>query len=445
MTDILTIILGAGEGTRMKSDQPKVLHKVGGRPMLGHVLAACADAGAASRHVVVGPNHRRLSEYAKSVDSEITSSIQSERLGTGHAVREARTAWADFQGHVLVLFADNPLISPEVIKDTVQCLNEGADLAVVGFQTDNPFGYGRVMIEHGQVKAIREEKDATPSERKIKFCNSGIMGFKADCLRAVIDEITNDNAKGEYYLTDAVEIANAQQLQVRGVECPFVNVLGVNDREQLATAERIFQEDRRSYFMQEGVTLTAPDTVFFSYDTQIENDVVIEPNVVFGPGVTVEKGTHIHAFSHIEGAHIGPNSQIGPYARLRPGSNLAEGVKVGNFVETKKANIGKGSKVNHLSYIGDAKIGEGVNIGAGTITCNYDGKNKFVTEIGDNVFIGSNSALVAPVNIADGAYVASGSAVTENIEEDALAIGRARQVNKPNYATRIRARWEEKK
>lgn len=445
MTDILTIILGAGEGTRMKSDQPKVLHKVGGRPMLGHVLAACADAGAASRHVVVGPNHQRLSDYAKSVDSEITSSIQSERLGTGHAVREARAAWADFQGHVLVLFADNPLISPEVIKDTVQCLNEGADLAVVGFQTDNPFGYGRVMIEHGQVKAIREEKDATPSERKIKFCNSGIMGFKADCLRAVIDEITNDNAKGEYYLTDAVEIANAQQLQVRGVECPFVNVLGVNDREQLATAERIFQEDRRSYFMQEGVTLTAPDTVFFSYDTQIENDVVIEPNVVFGPGVTVEKGTHIQAFSHIEGAHIGPNSQIGPYARLRPGSNLAEGVKVGNFVETKKANIGKGSKVNHLSYIGDAKIGEGVNIGAGTITCNYDGKNKFVTEIGDNVFIGSNSALVAPVNISDGAYVASGSAVTENVEEDALAIGRARQVNKANYATRIRARWEEKK
>jgi bifunctional UDP-N-acetylglucosamine pyrophosphorylase/glucosamine-1-phosphate N-acetyltransferase len=445
MTNILTIILGAGEGTRMKSDQPKVLHKVGGRPMLGHVLAACAEAGAGSRHVVVGPNHEQLQEYAKSVDSHITASVQSERLGTGHAVREARAAWADFQGYVLVLFADNPLISSDVIKDTVQCLDEGADLAVVGFQTDDPFGYGRVLVEHGQVKAIREEKDASPSERKIKFCNSGIMGFKADCLRAVIDDIKNDNAKGEYYLTDAVELANAQQLKVHGVECPFVNVLGVNDRAQLAAAERIFQEDRRAYFMQEGVTLTAPETVFFSYDTEIENDVVIEPNVVFGPGVKIGKGSHIQAFSHIEGAHIGPNGQIGPYARLRPGTNLAAGVKVGNFVETKKADIGKGSKVNHLSYIGDAKIGEGTNIGAGTITCNYDGKNKFVTEIGNNAFIGSNSALVAPVTIADGAYVASGSAVTENVEKDALAIGRARQVNKENYATRIRARWEENK
>lgn len=441
MTEILTIILGAGEGTRMKSDQPKVLHKVGGRPMIGHVLAACAEAGAKSRHIVIGPDHDHVRDYAKTVDSHITTSIQKDRLGTGHAVREAREAWADFDGYVLVLFADNPLISPAVIADTVACLNEGADLAVVGFQTPEPFGYGRILVEHGQVKAIREEKDATPEERKIKFCNSGIMGFKADCLRAVIDEIKNDNVKGEFYLTDAVEIANAQNKHVRGVECPFVNVLGVNDRAQLAEAERIFQQEKRSHFMKEGVTLVAPETVFFSYDTKIENDVVIEPNVVFGPGVTVEKGAHIQAFSHLEGAYVGANGQIGPYARLRPGSNLAAGVKVGNFVETKKANIGKGSKVNHLSYIGDAKIGEGTNIGAGTITCNYDGKNKFVTEIGDNAFIGSNSALVAPVSIANGAYVASGSVVTMNVEEDALAIGRARQENKENYAARIRARW----
>lgn len=445
MTDILTIILGAGEGTRMKSELPKVLHKVGGRPMLGHVLAACAEAGAAFRHVVVGPNHDHVHDYAKSVDSHITSSIQTDRLGTGHAVKEARAAWRDFQGYVLVLFADNPLISTAVIKDTIACLDEGADLAVVGFQTSEPFGYGRVLVEHGQVKAIREEKDATPSERKIKFCNSGIMGFKADCLRAVIDEIQNDNVKGEYYLTDAVEIANAQNLKVRGVECPFVNVLGVNDRIQLAEAERIFQDAKRAHFMKEGVTLVAPETVFFSHDTQIENDVVIEPNVVFGPGVHLETGTHIQAFSHLEGASVGPNGQIGPYARLRPGSNLAAGVKVGNFVETKKVEIGEGAKLNHLSYIGDAKIGKATNIGAGTITCNYDGKNKFITEIGDNAFIGSNSALVAPVAIADGAYVASGSVVTENVEKDALAIGRARQINKENYATRIRARWEDKK
>ncbi|MCF4098321.1 bifunctional UDP-N-acetylglucosamine diphosphorylase/glucosamine-1-phosphate N-acetyltransferase GlmU [Maritalea mediterranea] len=442
MTDILTIILGAGEGTRMKSDHPKVLHKVGGRPMLGHVLAACAEAGANQRHVVLGPNHDELRDYAKSVDSQITSSVQADRLGTGHAVQQARATWSDFDGYVLVLFADNPLISPDVIKDTVESLDHGADLAVVGFQTENPFGYGRILVEHGQVKAIREEKDASSAERKIKFCNSGIMGFKANCLRAVIDEIKNDNVKGEYYLTDAVELANAQGMKVHSVECPFVNVLGVNDRAQLAEAERIFQGERRAHFMKEGVTLVAPETVFFSFDTKIENDVVIEPNVVFGPGVTVEKGSHIQAFSHLEGAHVGPEGQIGPYARLRPGSKLAAKVKVGNFVETKKADIGEGSKVNHLSYIGDSKIGTGTNIGAGTITCNYDGKNKAVTEIGNNAFIGSNSALVAPVSIADGAYVASGSVITKNVEKNALAIGRARQENKENYAERIRARWE---
>ncbi|AVX04676.1 UDP-N-acetylglucosamine diphosphorylase [Maritalea myrionectae] len=444
MTDILTIVLGAGEGTRMKSETPKVLHKVGGRPMIGHVLAACAAAGATVRHVVVGPNHDHVRDYAKSVDSHITSSIQAERLGTGHAVMAAREAWQDFQGNVIVLLADAPLVSPDVIEDAIASLNAGADLTVVGFQTPEPFGYGRILVEHGQVKAIREEKDATPSERKIKFCNSGIIGFKAECLRTVIDEIKNDNAQGEFLLTDAIEIANAKGLKVRSVECPFMTVLGINDRGQLAEAERIFQQARRAHFMKEGVTLVAPETVFFSYDTQIENDVIVEPNVVFGPGVSIEKGAHIQAFSHLEGAHVGPAGQIGPYARLRPGTNLAAGVKVGNFVETKKAEIGEGAKLNHLSYIGDAKVGKATNIGAGTITCNYDGKNKFVTEIGDNAFIGSNSALVAPVTIADGAYVASGSVVTENVEKDALAIGRARQVNKENYATRIRARWEDK-
>lgn len=441
MTEILTIILAAGEGTRMKSERPKVMQKVGGRPMVGHVLAACAEAGANSRHVVVGPHHDHVRDYAKTVDSQITTSVQTERLGTGHAVRQAREAWASFEGYVAVLLADAPLVSPTVIKNAAAALDDGADIAIVGFHTTNPFGYGRILMEQDQVKAIREEKDATAEERRVEFCNSGIFVFRADCLRAVIDDIKNDNVKGEYYLTDVVEIANAKNKKVSAVECPFTNVLGVNDRAQLAEIEHIFQQQKRTHFMKEGVTLTAPETVFFSFDTKIENDVVIEPNVVFGPGVIVEKGSHIQAFSHLEGAHVGANGQIGPYARLRPGSSLAEGVKVGNFVETKKAEIGKGSKVNHLSYIGDAQIGAGTNIGAGTITCNYDGKNKFVTQIGDNAFIGSNSALVAPVSIADGAYVASGSVVTENVEPDALAIGRARQENKPNYAERIRARW----
>ncbi|MDR3472664.1 MAG: bifunctional UDP-N-acetylglucosamine diphosphorylase/glucosamine-1-phosphate N-acetyltransferase GlmU [Devosia sp.] len=438
MTELLSIILAAGEGTRMRSSTPKVLHPVGGLPMVSHVIRAAQAAGSSSLAVVVGPNHEKVEAAVLALAPDAAISRQAQRLGTGHAVREARTSFETARGNVVVLYADGPMVRPETIRDIADTLDAGADIVVVGFEPADPLLYGRLLTAGGRLVAIREYRDATEEERKVRLCNSGIMGFRAEALRRVIDRIGNSNAKGEYYLTDAVELANADGMRVEHTVADADEVLGIDDRIRLAHAEDLFQELRREDFLKAGVTLRDPQTVYFSYDTEIARDVTIEPNVFFGPGVKVEEGVTIRAFSHIEGAIIGTGATIGPFARLRPEAVIAAGAHIGNFVEIKKAEIGKGAKINHLTYIGDATVGAGTNVGAGTITCNYDGINKHRTVIGENAFIGSNSSLVAPVTISDGAYIASGSVITEDVEVDALAFGRARQVNKPGYAKTVR-------
>jgi bifunctional UDP-N-acetylglucosamine pyrophosphorylase/glucosamine-1-phosphate N-acetyltransferase len=445
MTELLSIILAAGEGTRMRSATPKVLHKVGGLAMVGHVLRASQAAGSTSITVVVGPNHEAVEAMVKAAAPEAMIARQIYRLGTGHAVREARAAFADATGKVVVLYADGPMVTPATIKAIAAKLDAGADIVVVGFEPGDPLRYGRLLTEGGRLLAIREYNDASEAERRIGLVNSGIMGFRAEALRKVIDRIGNTNAKGEYYLTDAVELANADGMRVEHTVAEANEVMGIDDRPRLAAAEAQFQDLRREDFMKAGVTLHDPKTVYFSYDTEIAQDVVIEPSVVFGPGVKIGEGTLIKAFSHLEGAIVGAHATIGPFARLRPDASIADEAHIGNFVEIKKAEIGKGAKVNHLSYIGDASVGPGSNIGAGTITCNYDGINKDRTVIGSNAFIGSNSSLVAPITIGDNAYIASGSVLTEDVPADALAFGRARQVNKSGYARKIRERAVAKK
>ena len=429
----------------MRSATPKVLHRVGGLPMIGHVLRTAQSAGSSSIALVVGASSELVRASALAAAPQAMVSVQSERLGTGHAVRQAQAAYATAKGNVIVLYADNPLVSPKTLTEIGRRLDDGADLVVVAYRPADPTNLGRLLTENGRLLAIREHKDASEAERLIDLCNSGIMGFRADTLRAVIDRIGNANAKGEYYLTDAVELANADGRRVEFVEADPAEVVGVDDRSKLAQAEATFQELRRADFMAAGVTLHDPGSVWFSYDTEIAQDVTIEPNVVFGPGVRIETGAVIHAFSHIEGAHIGPDSSVGPFARLRPGAALGAGAKVGNFVEIKQAEIGAGAKVSHLSYIGDASIGAEVNIGAGVITVNYDGYNKHRTTVGDHAFIGSNASLVAPVSVGAGALVASGSVITEDVEADALALGRARQVNKPGRAKTVFAAAKAKK
>lgn len=445
MTELLSIILAAGEGTRMRSATPKVLHQVGGMPMVGHVMRTAVRSGATDICVVVGPNHEAVEAEVSRHSASARIFSQLERLGTGHAVRQAREAFNGAQGNVVVLYADNPLVSSDTVAAIATRLDAGADIVVVGYRPADPTNLGRLLTQDGRLLAIREHRDATEEERKIGLANSGIIGFRAETLRSIIDRIGNKNAKGEYYLTDAVELANSDGRRVEFIEADAGEVMGVDDRTRLAAAEAQFQQLRRSDFMQAGVTLKDPGSVWFSYDTEIGRDVTIEPNVVFGPGVVIEEGAVIHAFSHIEGAHIGRNASVGPFARLRPEANLAEGVKVGNFVEIKKAEIGKGAKVSHLTYIGDATIGAEVNVGAGVITVNYDGYNKHRTVVGDGAFIGSNAALVAPVNVGAGALVASGSVITEDVEADALALGRARQVVKPGRAKEIFAAAKAKK
>jgi len=440
MTELLTIILAAGEGTRMRSSLPKVLHKVGGLPMLGHVLKTSQAAGATAISVVVGPNHAEVEATVRSLAPQAAIFRQTYRLGTGHAVREARAAFAEAAGNVVVLYGDGPMLRPETIQRVAERLDAGADMVVVGFEPDDPLRYGRLIVEGGRLVAIREFADASEAEREIRLVNSGLMGFRADALRRVIDRIDNKNAKGEYYLTDAVALANADGLHVEHTVADANEVLGIDDRPRLAKAEAQFQELRRQDFMEAGVTLHDPATVYFSFDTELGRDVVIEPNVVFGPGAKIGDGVTIRAFSHIEGATVAAGATIGPFARLRPKAEIGEGAHIGNFVEVKAAEIGKGAKVNHLSYIGDASVGAGTNIGAGTITCNYDGFNKDRTTIGANAFVGSNTSLVAPISVGDGAYIASGSVLTEDVPADALAFGRARQVNKPGYAPEVRAR-----
>lgn len=442
MAELLSIILAAGEGTRMRSATPKVLHQVGGLPMVSHAIRSAQAAGAGRIAVVIGPDGGDVRTAVAKVAPSAAVIEQPQRLGTAHAVREAREIFAPAQGNVVVLYGDTPLVTPATIASIIAKLDGGADLVVVGFQPEDATGYGRLLTAGDRLLAIREHRDATEEERAVRLCNSGIMGFKATTLRAVIDRIDNKNAKGEFYLTDAVELANVDDLKVEFTVVDATEVIGVDDRAKLALAEGYFQERQRRDFMAAGVTLLDPRTVYFSWDTEIGTDVVIEPSVVFGPGVRVAEHAVIHAFCHIEGASIGPGTAVGPFARLRPGADLEEGAKAGNFVEIKNARIGRGAKVNHLTYIGDADVGARSNIGAGTVTCNYDGVNKHRTIIGPNTFIGSNSSLVAPLTIGEGAYVGSGSVITRDVEPDALALGRGRQENKLGYASKLRSRAE---
>jgi bifunctional UDP-N-acetylglucosamine pyrophosphorylase/glucosamine-1-phosphate N-acetyltransferase len=436
----LAVILAAGESTRMKSSQSKVLHPVGNRPMIAHVVDALAKAGISDVALVLGRDADKVEAAARNPAVASTVHMQTERLGTAHAVLAAREAIARGFDDVLVVFGDTPLITEAPLRAAREGLANGADVVVIGFETADPTGYGRLIVEDGELVAIREQKDASEAERAITYCNGGLMAIDGAKALDLIERIGNANAKGEYYLTDIVEIVRASGGHAVAVAAPEEELTGCNTRAELAIIERLWQQRRRQEMMIDGVSMIAPETVFLSYDTRIERDVTIEPNVVFGPGVTVESGALIHSFSHIEGAHISADAEIGPYARLRPGANLGQGSKVGNFCEVKKSDIGPGAKVNHLSYIGDAVVGARANIGAGTITCNYDGINKHLTRIGANAFIGSNSALVAPVSIGNGAYIASGSVVTEDVPDDAVAFARARQENKPGRAVLIRER-----
>ena len=436
----LAVILAAGESTRMKSSRSKVLHPVAGRPMIAHVVDALVGAGIADIALVLGRDADRVEAAAR--NPAVTSSvhIQTERLGTAHAVLAAREAIAKGYDDVLVIFGDTPLVTETPLTAARAGLAGGADVVVIGFETADPTGYGRLIVEDGALLAIREEKDASAAERAITYCNGGLMAIDGRKALDLIGRIGNANAKGEYYLTDIVEVVRAAGGRAIAVEAPEEELTGCNTRAELAVIERLWQQRRRHRMMLDGVSMIAPETVFLAYDTKIAPDVTIEPNVFFGPGVTVESGVLIHSFSHIEGAHIAEDAEIGPYARLRPGANLGPHSKVGNFCEVKKAEIGAGAKVNHLTYIGDAIIGEKTNIGAGTITCNYDGINKHLTRIGGHAFIGSNTSLVAPVSIGDGAYIASGSVITVDVPDDAVAFGRARQENKEGRAVLIRER-----
>jgi bifunctional UDP-N-acetylglucosamine pyrophosphorylase/glucosamine-1-phosphate N-acetyltransferase len=422
----------------MRSALPKVLHRVGGRTLIGHVLEAAKTGGATALDVVIGPER---DDVAAEVEKRAPSAgvhVQRERLGTAHAVLSAKAALAN-GNDLIVAFGDTPLVRAETFAMLGDALKEAA-VAVLGFRPGDPHGYGRLVEKDGNLIAIREEKDASELEKKITLCNAGIMAFSGKHALSLIEAIENRNAKGEYYLTDAVALARTRNLNVAVREAPEEEVMGINDRTQLAQAEAELQKRMREQAMESGVTLVAPETVFFSADTKLGKDVTVEPNVVFGPAVVVKDGATIRAFSHLEGAEVGEGAVVGPYARLRPGTKLGAKTKIGNFVEVKAATFGDGAKANHLSYVGDASVGANANIGAGTITCNYDGYDKHNTEIGEGAFIGSNSALVAPVKVGKGAYVGTGSVVTEDVPADALAVARGRQAVKEGWAADQRKR-----
>ena len=436
---LLVIVLAAGKGTRMKSALPKVLHAVAGRSMLGHVLALSACVRADKLAVVIGPDMENVAAEVAKLAPGSDVFIQTHQRGTADAVLAARAPLSGWAGDCLVLYADTPLISVNTIAALRKALAEGAGVAVLGFEAADPTGYGRLLCdEGGQLVAIREEREASEAERAVRLCNSGVMAFALPDLEAVLANIGCDNAKGEYYLTDAVAIARGRGASTAIVVCPENDVLGVNARDQLATAERIYQHRARLNAMANGVTLIAPETVWFSHDTVIGRDVVIEPNVFFGPGVTIGDDVLIRANCHIEGATIGKGARIGPFARLRPGAALGEEVHIGNFVEVKNVAMAARSKANHLAYVGDGSVGQDANIGAGTIFCNYDGFRKHRTEVGDRAFIGSNSSLVAPVKIGAGAFVGSGSVITRNVAPDSLALERNAQEERPGWAAKFR-------
>jgi bifunctional UDP-N-acetylglucosamine pyrophosphorylase/glucosamine-1-phosphate N-acetyltransferase len=434
----LTIVLAAGEGTRMRSSLPKVLHPVAGQSLLAHVLDAAPKGTGASLAVVIGPDHKAVADEVKRERPDAAIFTQGERRGTAHAVLAARDAIVGGVDDLLVAFGDTPLISAATFERLRAPLTNGAALAVLGFRAADPTGYGRLLVEGDRLVAIREQADASSAERAINLCNAGVMAFDGSKALAIIDKIGNGNSKGEYYLTDAVSIVRDLGLEAVVIETSEDEVRGINTKAQLAEAEQVMQARLRKAALEAGVTLIAPETVYLSADTTFGNDVTIEPFVVIGPGVSIADGATIHSFSHLTGAKIGAGALVGPYARLRPGSEIGVGAKIGNFVEIKAATVGTGAKVNHLSYVGDADVGEKANIGAGAITCNYDGFSKHKTTIGKGAFVGTNSSLVAPVKIGDRAYVGSGSVISQDVPDDAMAVERSPQTNREGGAARYR-------
>jgi bifunctional UDP-N-acetylglucosamine pyrophosphorylase/glucosamine-1-phosphate N-acetyltransferase len=434
----LAIVLAAGEGTRMLSSRPKVLHALAGQTLLAHVLAALRAAGGTQTAVVVGPDHAAVAAEAQAQWPQAQVHVQRERRGTADAVLAARAAIERGADDILVIFGDTPLIRPQTLQKLRAALADGAAVAVIGFRPADPTGYGRLLTEGAGLLGIVEHADANERQRAIKLCNGGLMAFDGRTALAILDKIGCDNRKHEFYLTDAVSIARGMKLRTVALEVTEDEVSGINTKAQLAQAEATMQQRLRQAALEAGATLVAPDTVHLAADTRLGKDVTVEPYVVFGPGVVVEDGATIRSFSHLSGAHVGKGAIVGPFARLRPGARLEQDVHVGNFVEIKEALIEAGAKANHLSYIGDARVGAGANVGAGTITCNYDGEAKHRTDIGAGAFIGSNSALVAPVTIGDGAYVGSGSVITGDVPPGALALGRARQFVKEGWASRLR-------
>ena len=433
------ILLAAGEGTRMQSDTPKVLHRIAGAPLFQHAMNSATELDG-RRVLVVGHGGAAVAKAAREIDPEILIAEQKEQLGTAHAVVQASEALNGAGGDTVMLFGDTPFIRPETLTRMKDMRGQGADIVFLGFEAADPGRYGRMVTEGDTLVRIVEFKDANDSERAITLCNSGVVMAETSTLLRLAAAVGNDNAAGEYYLTDIPALASKEGLVTKVVTCPEEETLGINTRADLAAAEKVFQDRARAEALENGVTLTAPDTVHFAADTVIGRDAIIDPFVVFGPGVTVESEAHIRAFSHLEGAHVGARAVVGPYARLRPGAELSNDTRIGNFVEIKNAEIGDGAKVNHLSYIGDASIGARSNVGAGTITCNYDGVFKHRTEIGADVFIGSNTMLVAPVKVGDEAMTATGGVITSDVPAGDMAVARARQVNKPGFARKLFSR-----
>ncbi|MBK1664465.1 UDP-N-acetylglucosamine diphosphorylase/glucosamine-1-phosphate N-acetyltransferase [Rhodospirillum rubrum] len=437
MTKTAAVILAAGQGTRMKSALPKVLHPLAGRPMVAHLIHALGAVAPSRTVVVIGPGMESVADRV----APLPTVLQAERLGTAHAVAQAGEALAGFDGTVLILYGDTPLITPETLTRMVEARLAAEDPAVVvlGFRPADPLQYGRLICSPAGLEAIVEYKDATADQRAIGLCNSGVMAVDGRVLFALLAAVGNDNAKGEYYLTDIVALARRMGRACAVVEGAAEELLGVNSRSELAAAEAVIQGRLREKAMEGGATLTAPETVFFSADTRLGRDVSIGPFVTFGPGVEIGDGVEIKGFCHIEGARVAAKATLGPYARLRPGAAIAEGAHVGNFVEIKNSAVEQGAKVNHLTYIGDARVGARANIGAGTITCNYDGFGKYHTDIGEGAFIGSNTALVAPVSIGAGAIIGAGSTIARDVEADALALTRGPHEVRPGWAAKFRA------
>ena len=444
---VAAVILAAGKGTRMKSDLHKVLHPIAARPMLLHLIDSVSALSPARTVVVVGAGREQVEGAVAPLG--IATAHQAEQLGTGHAVAQAEAALAGFDGDVLILYGDVPLVQADTMRRMLDRLHadDAPGTVVLGFRPADPGAYGRVIVTPGsdRIAKMVEFKDATPDERAVTLCNSGLMAVASADLFRLLAKVGNDNAAGEYYLPDIVMLAAAEGRASAVIETDAAEVAGVNSRAELAVVEADWQARRRARAMADGATLIAPETVWFAHDTRLGRDVTVEPNVFFGPGVTVADGVTIHGFSHIEGATVASGAAIGPYARLRPGAVVGEGAKVGNFVEMKKAVLGKGAKANHLTYLGDAEVGAGANIGAGTITCNYDGFLKYRTVIGEGAFVGSNSALVAPVTIGAGAIVGAGSVVTKDVAADALALVRPEQTERPGWAARFREKMAARK